>query len=159
MALCPLRFKSGEGIAALQNVAVLDSSDRDWRSPESVHWQDANATSQPCATIPAMLDIRLIREQPDLVKERLATRGAGGADTVDAVMAVDIARRKAETAVQQLNGERRRLSKEIGGRRGRGEDAPELENQGREIGDKIARLNEDAAALDDLRWHYLDQYV
>ena len=31
--------------------------------------------SAPPLIIPAMLDIRLIREQPDFVKERLATRG------------------------------------------------------------------------------------
>ena len=70
-----------------------------------------------------MLDIRLIREQPDFVKSRLATRGSGVADAVDEVLKVDVARRKAETAVQQLNGERKRLSKEIGGRRARGEEA------------------------------------
>ena len=96
-----------------------------------------------------MLDIRLIREQADMVKQRLATRGPGIAEAIDEVLAVDVARRKAETAVQQLNGERKRLSKEIGGRRARGEDAQELENQGREIGDKISRLNDETAALDD----------
>ena len=104
-----------------------------------------------------MLDIRLIREQPDIVKQRLATRGAGVADAIDDVLAVDVARRKAETAVQQLNGERKRLSKEIGGRRARGEDAQELENQGREIGDKIARLNEETAALDERQRNLLLQ--
>lgn len=96
-----------------------------------------------------MLDIRLIREQTELVKQRLATRGSGLAEAIDEVLAVDVARRKAETSVQQLNGERKRLSKEIGGRRARGEDAQELENQGREIGEKVARLNEETAALDE----------
>jgi seryl-tRNA synthetase len=96
-----------------------------------------------------MLDIRLIREQPDFVKSRLATRGSGVADAIDEVLAVDVARRKAETAVQQLNAERKRLSKEIGAKRSRGEQAQELETQGREIGDKIAVLNEETAALDE----------
>jgi seryl-tRNA synthetase len=96
-----------------------------------------------------MLDIRLIREKPEFVKDRLATRASGAAEAVDEVLAVDVARRKAETAVQQLNGERKRLSKEIGGRRARGEEAPELERRGREIGEQIARLNEETAALDE----------
>jgi seryl-tRNA synthetase len=104
-----------------------------------------------------MLDIRLIREQADLVKQRLATRGGTVADAIDEVLAVDVARRKAETAVQQLNGERKRLSKEIGSRRARGEDAQQLENQGREIGDKIARLNEETAALDERQRNLLLQ--
>ncbi|HJT82508.1 MAG TPA: serine--tRNA ligase [Chthoniobacterales bacterium] len=104
-----------------------------------------------------MLDIRLIREKPDFVKSRLATRGSGVADAVDEVLKVDVARRKAETAVQQLNGERKRLSKDIGGRRARGEDAQDLENQGRQIGDKIARLNEETAAFDEQQRNLLLQ--
>ena len=65
-----------------------------------------------------MLDIRLIREQPDFVKSRLATRG-GDDDVakIDEVLRVDAERRKAETALQQLNADRKRLSKEIGGKR------------------------------------------
>jgi seryl-tRNA synthetase len=68
-----------------------------------------------------MLDIRLIREQPDFVKSRLATRGGDDAAKIDEVLRVDTERRKAETALQQLNGDRKRLSKEIGGKRSRGE--------------------------------------
>ena len=63
-----------------------------------------------------MLDIRLIREQPDFVKSRLATRGGDdGLARIDEVLRVDAERRKAETALQQLNADRKRLSKEIGG--------------------------------------------
>lgn len=62
-----------------------------------------------------MLDIRLIREQPDFVKARVATRGGDDAAKIDEVLRVDAERRKAETALQQLNGDRKRLSKEIEG--------------------------------------------
>ncbi|MDQ6766058.1 MAG: serine--tRNA ligase [Verrucomicrobiota bacterium] len=91
-----------------------------------------------------MLDIRLIREQPDFVKERLATRGGEEAAKIDEVLRVDGERRKAETALQQLNAERKRLSKEIGGKRSRGESSDELEAQVRQLGDEITRLNERA---------------
>jgi seryl-tRNA synthetase len=97
-----------------------------------------------------MLDIRLIREQPDFVKVRLATRG--GEDDVakiDQVLRVDADRRKAETALQQLNGERKRLSREIGGKRARGEPSDELEKLVREIGDQISQLNEQTLAADE----------
>ncbi len=67
-----------------------------------------------------MLDIRLLREQPDLVKARVATRGGDDASKVDDVLLIDAERRKAETAVQQLNADRKRLSLEIGGKRSRG---------------------------------------
>jgi len=87
-----------------------------------------------------MLDIRLIREQPDFVKVRLATRGGDESAKIDEVLAVDAERRKLETALQRLNTDRKRLSKEIGGARGRGEKSTELEEQVRKIGDEIAEL-------------------
>ena len=81
-----------------------------------------------------MLDIRLIREQPDLVKSRLATRGGDEQLKIDEVLAVDAERRKLETALQQCNADRKRLSKEIGGARSRGENSAELEERVRQIG-------------------------
>ena len=45
-----------------------------------------------------MLDIRLIREQPALVKERLATRGGDDAAKIDELLQVDAERRKADLA-------------------------------------------------------------
>jgi seryl-tRNA synthetase len=96
-----------------------------------------------------MLDIRLIREQPDFVKSRLATRGGDDAAKIDEVLRVDATRRKAETALQQLNGDRKRLSKEIGGKRARGEASDELETRVREIGDQISLLNEQTSAADE----------
>src|SRR3954453_22611390 len=96
-----------------------------------------------------MLDIRLIREQPDLVKDRLARRGGTDAAKIDEVLAVDAERRRAETALQQLNGDRKRLSKEIGGKRAKGEATTDIEGKVREIGDEITRLSEQTTALDE----------
>ncbi|HEY2139962.1 MAG TPA: serine--tRNA ligase, partial [Chthoniobacterales bacterium] len=96
-----------------------------------------------------MLDIRLIREQPDFVKSRLATRGGDEAAKIDAVLRVDAERRKAETALQQRNADRKRLSKEIGGKRAKGEATEETEARVREIGEEIARLNEQTSASDE----------
>jgi seryl-tRNA synthetase len=97
-----------------------------------------------------MLDIRVIREQPDFVKSRLVTRG-GDEDVarIDEVLRVDAERRKAETALQQLNADRKRLSKEIGGKRSRGESSEELETRVREIGDQISLVNEQTVAADE----------
>ncbi len=68
-----------------------------------------------------MLDIRLIREKPDFVKERLATRGGEAGVLIDEILESDTVRRSRETQLQQLNADRKRLSKEIGMRRARGE--------------------------------------
>ena len=96
-----------------------------------------------------MLDIRLIREKPDFVRERLATRAGGDETKIDDVLRVDIERRKAETALQQLNADRKRLSKEIGGKKSRAEPTDDLEPRVREIGEKIADLNGQATAADE----------
>lgn len=93
-----------------------------------------------------MLDIRLIREKPDYVRERLATRGNHLEHQVDAVLAGDAERRRLETEVQKQNADRNRLSKEIGVLRSRNEPSADAEAKVRAIGDQIAQLNEQLAA-------------
>jgi len=95
-----------------------------------------------------VLDIRIVREQPDFVKSRLALRCSGDEEKIDELLRVDAERRKAETALQALNAERKKLSKAIGGMRSRGQDSLQLENRVRKIGEEIARLNEDVNLVD-----------
>jgi len=95
-----------------------------------------------------MLDIRLIREKPDFVRERLATRGGGDEVKIDEVLRVDAEWRKAETELQQLQSERNRLSKEIGGKKSRDEATEDLEASVRKIGDQIVDLNARTNLLD-----------
>lgn len=95
-----------------------------------------------------MLDIRLIRENPDAVKARLANRGGDAAARIDEVLECDKARRAAETRLQQLQADRKRTSKEIGMRKGKGEDTTETEAQVRAIGDEISKLEHEAVEFD-----------
>lgn len=95
-----------------------------------------------------MLDIRLIREQPDFVKQRLVTRDAALSSVVDEILDCDRKRRAAETLFQSLQAERKRISKEIGAKRGRGEDTAEIEAQTRALGEEIARLEDEAKQLE-----------
>jgi seryl-tRNA synthetase len=96
-----------------------------------------------------MLDIRLIREKPDFVRERLAMRGGGDEAKIAEVLRVDAERRKIETQLQRLQADRNRLSKEIGAKRARNEPSEELEAQVRKIGDGISDLTQRANALDE----------
>ena len=97
-----------------------------------------------------MLDIRLIREQPDFVKTRLLTRGGSEAKVaVEQVLACDIRRRRIETQLQTQNAERNRLSKEIGMKRGRGEPTADQEAQVRGIGEQIVALNRQVGEADE----------
>ena len=95
-----------------------------------------------------MLDIRLIRENPDFVRERLATRGGGDEAQIDEVLRVDAERRKTQTELQRLQSERNRLSREIGGKKSRGEATDDLESSVHKIGEQIIDLNASANGLD-----------
>jgi len=95
-----------------------------------------------------MLDIRLIREQPDFVKQRLAARDTKLVSAVDEILACDQKRRTAETLFQQLQADRKRTSKEIGAKKARGEDTSGIEAQVRGLGEEIARLEDESKQLD-----------
>ena len=60
-----------------------------------------------------MLDIKLIREQPDFVKPELAKRGTDPAE-VDRLITVDKKRRKLQGEVDQLRADRKRRAREVG---------------------------------------------
>jgi len=90
-----------------------------------------------------MLDIKVIRENPDLVKERLANRHDGSADLIDEVLACDENRRKNENAKQALQSERKTTSKEIGKLRANGEDSSGIEAEVKKIGEKIKALEDE----------------
>jgi seryl-tRNA synthetase len=87
-----------------------------------------------------MLDIRLIRERRDFVRERLATRGGGDEAKIDEILQVDAERRRGETELQKLRAEQNKLGKEIGARRARREDATELIRRANPLADEIDRL-------------------
>src|SRR4051812_1675747 len=95
-----------------------------------------------------MLDIRLIRENPDAVKERLAQRGGDVHLKIDGVLNCDVQRRQAETRLQTLQADRNRTSKEIGAAKAKGQDTEEIQTRVRAIGDEIQKLNEEANALE-----------
>jgi seryl-tRNA synthetase len=96
-----------------------------------------------------MLDIRLIREQPEQITARLAARGGDSHLRISEILQIDRARRAAETRLQQVQADRKRMSKEIGQRKAKGEDTSGVEAEVRALGDDVARLNEEAGLLDE----------
>jgi seryl-tRNA synthetase len=96
-----------------------------------------------------MIDIRLIREQPEMVRQRLAARGGDAHLKLEEILGCDRERRGAETRLQQLQGERKRVSKEIGARKARGEDTSSVEAEVRGLGEEVARLNEQSTGLEE----------
>jgi seryl-tRNA synthetase len=96
-----------------------------------------------------MLDIRSIREQPDLAKSRLATRAPGHSATVDAILLIDADRRSVETRLQGLQGDRNRLSKEIGKLRAQNQDSAALEAQVKSLADEMQDLSVKSSELSE----------
>ncbi|MDD5198671.1 MAG: serine--tRNA ligase [Terrimicrobiaceae bacterium] len=96
-----------------------------------------------------MLDIRLIRENPDEVKSRLASRGGDFSARVDAVLTCDRHRRETETQLQQLQADRKRLSAEIGALRAKGLDSSAIEAEVKGFGDRMDALHRAATDYDE----------
>jgi seryl-tRNA synthetase len=90
-----------------------------------------------------VLDIKLIRERPDFVRQRLATRGAGDEARIDELLKLDEQRRKILAEVEALKSQRNRVSKEIGALMGQKKtaEAEAKKAETRELGDRIAALD------------------
>jgi seryl-tRNA synthetase len=100
-----------------------------------------------------MLDIRMIREQLDSVRQRLATRGAGDELRIDEAAAHDEQRRKLLAEVEQLKAQRNRASKEIGALMGQKklEEAEARKKETRDLGERISQIDAQVAAVEALR--------
>ena len=100
-----------------------------------------------------MLDIKLIRDQPEFVRQRLATRGAGDEAKIDELLKHDEQRRKILAEVESLKAQRNRVSKEIGALMGQKkiQEAEVRKKETRDLGDRIAALDKQAAESEAAR--------
>ena len=96
-----------------------------------------------------MLDIKLIRENPEAIKQRVATRGGEAHLLIDDLLASDEIRRRGETERQTLQSERNSSSKLIGIAKKEGQDTTEIEAKVREIGTRIKEIGEEVDAADE----------
>jgi len=96
-----------------------------------------------------MIDIQLIRKDPDFVRERLRTRDPSYVDVLNEVIEIDSQRRSVQTRVEELRSERNRLSQEIGRFKREGKDTGDLESKVREIKGKIEDLEEELNRLSE----------
>jgi seryl-tRNA synthetase len=97
-----------------------------------------------------VLDIKLIREKPDFVRQRLASRGAGDEALVEKIVQTDDTRRKLLGEVETLKSQRNRVSKEIGALMGqkKTEEAEAKKKETRDLGDRITQLDKQVAECD-----------
>lgn len=90
-----------------------------------------------------MLDIRMIRENPELVKENIKKKfQEDKLPLVDEVLELDVANRAAKTEGDELRAKRNALSKSIGGlmKDGKKDEAEKVKAEVKAINDRIEEL-------------------
>ena len=92
-----------------------------------------------------MLDLRLIREQPDAVARALADKGSG--DVIQEILARDAERRRLIKEADDLKAHRNRTSAELA--KYKGSVPEELRAEMRGVGDRVKALDAELKAVDD----------
>jgi len=93
-----------------------------------------------------MLDLKFVRENPDAVRRGAALKKQEA--DVDGLLALDAERRQITTRADELKQERNTLSEQVGRRLRAGENADDLRQRVRDLGDEIRKLDERLAVLD-----------
>jgi seryl-tRNA synthetase len=126
--------------------------------PPARHCQSTAGAFPACGGISrfynvAMLDIKLIRDRTDFVRERLAARGGNDEAKIDQILSLDEQRRKVLAEVEQLKAGRNRVSKEIGALMAQkmAAEAEARKVETRQMGERIAALDKQIAQIEQQR--------
>lgn len=101
-----------------------------------------------------MLDIKVIRENPDWAKQKLATRGIKGQE-IDELISIDEKRRAALSESEELKAKRNKVSKQIAQAKRNKEDAGAAIAEMRAVGNRIKDLDAQVAELTDKQRYIL----
>ncbi len=98
-----------------------------------------------------MIDIKLVRKEPERVKELLSRRDPIYAERIDELLTVDRERRTLLTEIEQLKAKRNKLSKEIGKlfKEGKREEALRLKAEVEEISKKAKELEKELKDVEE----------
>lgn len=94
-----------------------------------------------------MLDIKLIRENPEKINELLKRRNPDL--SIDEVIKIDIERRAVQTEADELRAKRKAESQKIGELKKNGENTDSIQEEVRKIGDDIKILEEKEVLLEE----------
>lgn len=102
-----------------------------------------------------MLDLKLLRQNPELVAQKLAKRGF----KLDLALLAEMeeSRKTLQTATETLRNERNQRSKEIGHAKGKGEDTTALMQQVAGLGDRLALSEDELERLQARLQDYLER--
>lgn len=95
-----------------------------------------------------MLDIKVIRNDPEGVKKAVASRGANLDKVIDEVLKTDEIRRKTLAEVESMKSTQNAVSKEIPAMKKSGEDTSALMSEMKELSNKISEKNKELSELE-----------
>lgn len=87
-----------------------------------------------------MLDIKLIRKDPDFVKKQISRRNSDLVKEIDKIIELDLEHRKALQAKQELEAQKNKLSKEVGVKKAKGENADSEIKELNDIKEKLKTI-------------------
>ena len=93
-----------------------------------------------------MIDLQLLRTNPDEVAERLKSRGEGAFDQ-QKYKQLEAHRKELQTRVEQAQASRNRIAKDIGAAKSKGQDAAPLLAQGEKLKGELESSEQRLAAL------------
>lgn len=95
-----------------------------------------------------VLELRFVRDKPGLVKERLRNKGVeDGKGQVDTILRLDEQRRGILGQVEELKHRRNVVSREVGDRKGRGEESEALVVEMRQIRGRIDAMDKEVVSI------------
>jgi seryl-tRNA synthetase len=94
-----------------------------------------------------MLDIKIIRENPDKINELLKRRNPEL--SIDKVLEIDAERRKIQATADELRAKRKSESQKIGMMKKNGESTDSIQEEVRKIGEEIKELEDKQTELDN----------
>lgn len=100
-----------------------------------------------------MLDIKLIRENPEKINELLKRRNSDL--SIDEVLELDKQKRELQAKTDNLRSERKKLSQEVGNLKKQGIDTEELQEKVRKIGEESKILEAQEAEINEKQKYFL----
>lgn len=95
-----------------------------------------------------MLDIKVIRNDPEGVKKAVASRGTNRDGVIDEILKTDEIRRKTLAEVESMKSTQNAVSKEIPAMKKSGEDTSALMSEMKELSNKISEKNKELSELE-----------
>ena len=96
-----------------------------------------------------MLDIKLVRSNPDLVKAGMAKRGKNMDKYIDDIIDIDNQRREISREVEAMKAEQNRVSKLVPQMKKEGKDTTELFAEMKELSAKIKEADDRLSVLEE----------